>query len=437
MLRISWRSSAGEALTTPEQPKLAQVRNSDTRRNHNRHGSLRYGLPMVDQKGSASARLRLAGVLVVEQGGRGGVADYTGCLANALAGRGIPVTVATAEDHLYNVVPGVRIAPVFAYIRGTSSPARLVRRVGLGRLANGLRFLWSIPGLMALARGKAIVHVQGWERPSLGLIATLALRAGGARIVYTSHNSFERLRWTLNAARVFPALAQATIVHTETDRQVMSGQVVVIPHGHYGSLADTAAASNPAEARASLGLPRDALVVLLFGVLRPDKGLNDLLDAAADAPAWLVLVAGEEHGALVEAATRLGSAGLADRVTVVEGFHQVDEVGRFFAAADLVALPYRRASQSGVLHLAYGFGRPVVAYPVGGLTEAVLPGATGWICSDASPSSLASVLRDAAASGRGELRRRGEEARRWAEQEFDWSQIADATEAVYLSVLRS
>ncbi len=390
---------------------------------------------MADHKRRAVARVRSAGVLIVEQGGRGGIADYTGCLAGALAARGIPVTIATAGDHLYGALPGVRIAPVFAYMRGDSRAARLIRRAGLGRIANGLRFLWSIPGLVALARRHAVVHVQGWERPSLGLLATVAMRAAGARLVYTSHNSFERLRWSLDGARVFPRLARATIVHSEADRRVMSGSITVIPHGQYGSVADTAAATDPESARASLGLPEDVPVVLLFGVLRPDKGLNDLLDAALATPDWRVLVAGEEDGALEAAASRLASPGLAGRVTVVEGFQPLDAVGRFFAAADLVAVPYRRASQSGVLLLAYGFARPVAVYPVGGLTEAVLPGVTGWICSEPSAPALAAVLREAAASGREELHRFGEQARRWADRRFDWNAIAAATEAIYVDAI--
>ena len=106
-------------------------------------------------------------------------------------------------------------------------------------------------------------------------------------------------------------------------------------------------------------------------------------------------------------------------------------MARVFAAADLVALPYRRASQSGVLYLSYGFGRMVAAYPVGGLTEAVIPGVTGWICDEASPRALARALEDARALGRPELHRLGEATRVWAEQKYDWGRIARETENVY------
>jgi glycosyltransferase involved in cell wall biosynthesis len=390
---------------------------------------------MIDTEPAGRATLRRRGVLIVEQGGRGGVADYTRFLAGALADLGIPVTVATADDNFYPDTPGVRIATVFDYTRGHSPVARLVRRAGLGPVANGLRFLTSMPRLVALARRHALTHTHGWETPSIGLIATLLLRASGVAIVYTAHNTFERGPRRLDSARILPALARRTIVHTEADRDRVSRPPAVIPHGHYGCLADSVPAADADAARAALGLPADAPVVLLFGVLRPDKGIGDLLDAAADAPEWRVLIAGEDHGGLAGMGDRLALPRLAGRVTVLEGFQPLDQVARLFAAADLVALPYRRASQSGALHLAYGFKRPVVAYPVGGLVEAVIPGKTGLLCRDASPAALVSALREAAALGRPELHRLGEEGGRWAREHFDWDRIAESTEAVYLSAL--
>jgi glycosyltransferase involved in cell wall biosynthesis len=380
-----------------------------------------------------TGRLHRDGVLIVEQGGRGGVADYTGCLARALAERGIPVTVATAEDHRYRAAPGMRVVPVFRYVRGHSRPAALARRLRLGPVLNGLRFLWALPRLVPLARRHAIVHMQGWERTSLGLAGALVLRAAGDRLVYTAHNTFERRRTPFQSATLFPALAHRTIVHTEGDRERIGGDAALIPHGHYGAIADTAPPADPGRARAELGLPADAPVALMFGVLRPDKGLEDLLVALDSAPAWHAVVAGEDKGALAASSGRL--AALAGRLSVHPGFQESEAMSRFFGAADVVALPYHRASQSGVLHLAYGFARPVVAYPVGGLAEAIVPGRTGWVCTAATPAALAASLDEIAALGREEARRRGEEAQRWAAERFAWDSIAEATERVYLDAL--
>jgi glycosyltransferase involved in cell wall biosynthesis len=393
----------------------------------------------MDGAGAEGLRddLHLRGVLIVEQGGRGGVADYTGCLAGALAHRGIPVTLATADDHLFGLIPGVRIVPVFRYVRGHSPLGRRARELRLGRALNGLRFLLAMPRLARLARGHGVVHLQGWERPSLGLIATLVLLARGARVVYTAHNTFERRRSAFAAAPMLSRLARHTIVHTAADAQRVIGPVTVLPHGDYGGVADQAHPVSPAEARQALGLSPEAPVVLLFGVLRSDKGLGDLLAAAEQAQRWQVLVAGKENGALQDERARLIRPELAGRVTIREGFHEIDAVAQFFAAADLVALPYQRVSQSGVLYLAYGFSRPVVAYPVGGLTESVIDGETGWLCAEPSASALARALEEADEAGREELRRRGEAGRAWASETLDWGRIAVATEAIYVSVLRA
>ena len=188
-----------------------------------------------------------------------------------------------------------------------------------------------------------------------------------------------------------------------------AGPATVLAHGHYGGVAEQARPVGAAAAREALGIPPDTLVVLMFGVLRPDKGLGDLLTAAIEDPTWHLLIAGKEDGALHAEREALRRPELTGRVTIREGFHEIDTVAMFFAAADLVALPYRQASQSGVLHLAYGFGRPVVAYRVGGLVEGVIDGETGWLCAEPTQAALAGAIAQARRAGREELRatRRG------------------------------
>ena len=79
------------------------------------------------------------------------------------------------------------------------------------------------------------------------------------------------------------------------------------------------------------------------------------------------------------------------------------EAAVLFAATDTVVLPYRVASQSGVLLLAYGFRRPVIVYPVGGLVEAVIGGETGWICERADADALARALQASVDAGLGRV----------------------------------
>jgi len=391
---------------------------------------------------SAGARRRL---LMIEQGGRGGVADYTTELLGGLVGEGWSVALATAADNLYPPIPGVTVHPVFHYLRDDTALGRAVRRLGLGRILNGVRFLLSLPRLMRLARSVDIVHTQGWEIPQIGLVAILCLRLAGATLVQTSHGTFERsttfVRTRRLVRRLSARLTARTIVHTQADLarvpREAAGRTVVIPHGEYGGLASSGGEADRDASRAELGIPAQAPVTLMFGQLRADKGLGDLVAAMRRLPALHLLVGGQDAGALADVAEQLQSPVLVGRVTVREGFLDMRHVAQLFAAADTVALPYRAASQSGVLLLAYGFHRPVIVYPVGGLAESVIDGQTGWICSRPDLDALVDALAASIDAGRVECQRRGEAGARLAEERFAWSAIARRTSELYQEVLAS
>ena len=376
---------------------------------------------------------------MVEQGGRGGVADYTAELTRALAAEGWLVCLATADDHRYQPAPGVGVERVFHYVRGDSPAARWVRRRRLGTLVNGLRFLPAIPRLLRLSRGADIVHSQGWERVELGVLAIICLRLAGARVVETSHNTFDRGRSQVRIRGALAGLTSHTIVHTQADLarvpREADGRVVVIPHGEYGSLARTGGEVDPEAARAALGLGSQTPVTLMFGQLRPDKGLGDLLAALQRIPELHLVIGGQEVGALAQQAETLRRPEIARRVTIREGFLDMSEAAWLFAAADTVALPYRAASQSGVLLLAYGFRRPVIIYPVGGLSEGVVDGETGWVCERADRDALAQALRASVRAGRGECRRRGEQGNALSLERYAWPASAARTARVYREVL--
>jgi glycosyltransferase involved in cell wall biosynthesis len=374
-------------------------------------------------------------VLMLEHGGRGGVADYTQALIGALAARGRPVVLVTARDHRYHPVPGATSHAIVPWVRGRSRLARAVRRARLGPVANALGYLAVLPRIAALARRSALVHMQGDYFPPLAALTALTLRALGVPVVHTAHGTFDRRRSHTWSRRILQACARTTIVHARADLPRLTTRAArraaVIPHGEYGGLARRGGHADPDAARAELGIANDTLVALLFGQLRADKGIRDLLEATALVPGVHALIAGEEAGGLAAAADALARPALAGRVTVREGFLEMPAVARLFAAADVAVLPYRAASQSGVLLLAYGFARPVVAYPVGGLAEAIDDGTTGWLSVRPDPAALAETLRSVVAAGRDDCRRRGAAGERLARDRYSWTAIARLTDAVY------
>ena len=264
-------------------------------------------------------------VLLVEEGGRGGVAHYTGELAGALARRGWEVHLATAFDHRFADAPGVHVHRRFPYVRGRTRLGRAIRRAGLSRAVNGATHLAGVLALLGLARRSDVVHVQGGEWPPLGALQAVLLRLTGRVLIYTPHNTFDRGdRAYPRAHAVIHRCASRIVVHSEYDRRQLparlAAKTAVIPHGEYGGVA---AGGGPApavaEARAAVGAGDDELVVLLFGQLRPDKGVGDLLTAARELAGVRVVLAGEELGALAESAPLLADPALRGRVTVRRG----------------------------------------------------------------------------------------------------------------------
>jgi glycosyltransferase involved in cell wall biosynthesis len=79
-------------------------------------------------------------------------------------------------------------------------------------------------------------------------------------------------------------------------------------------------------------------------------------------------------------------------VTVVNEYVPNELLAAFLQRADVVVLPYKEATQSGVLQLAFGAGTPVITTTVGGLPEVVTEGETGLLIPPHNPLALAQAI---------------------------------------------
>lgn len=154
-------------------------------------------------------------------------------------------------------------------------------------------------------------------------------------------------------------------------------------------------AVSKSEACESLGLDTNKRYILFFGFIRNYKGLDLLLEAMALLPEALndvnLLVAGEyyEDGAPYDEI--IAQKQLESRVELHTKFIPNDDVRLYFSVADIVAQPYRNATQSGVSQVAYHFETPMIITNVGGLSELVPHGEAGWVC-EPKAESLASAI---------------------------------------------
>ncbi|GAA0548676.1 glycosyltransferase family 4 protein [Actinomadura livida] len=160
--------------------------------------------------------------------------------------------------------------------------------------------------------------------------------------------------------------------------------------------------------------------LLFFGIVRPYKGLDVLLHALAKGPGDVGLtVAGEFWGGLDETRELIRSLDLASRVELRPGYVPAADVPGLFTAADALVLPYRTATASQNVWMAYEHGLPVIATDVGGFAGQVRDGVDGLICEPGDAASLADALGRFYAPGEPERLRSGvrpvDHAPVWAE----------------------
>jgi glycosyltransferase involved in cell wall biosynthesis len=121
--------------------------------------------------------------------------------------------------------------------------------------------------------------------------------------------------------------------------------------------------------------------LLFFGLIREYKGL-DLLIAALSLldESYQLVIAGECYGDFGKYRQAIDCSPARSRIKVLNRYIDDDEVPRLFSAADLLVTPYRSATQSGVIPVAYHFDLPVLATDVGGLKESIERAGTGLVC---------------------------------------------------------
>lgn len=353
---------------------------------------------------------------------------YDHALAGALARAGASVELVTCRFP-YGPVPRGNGYEVREHFYRRSS------RAGTGaRWRRLLRAAEHIPDMRRYARlaGEAdVIHYQWLPIPSLDrrLLAPKRPR------VFTMH-------WRLPEAhsRIGRALARllvemdAVVVHSrhgagrlERDFGVPAERLEVIPHGAFDYLTGQ---------EDEIPLPEELRdvegpVVLAFGLVRPYKGTDVLIEAFNrisgehdGAELWVVGMPRMPMERLRELAARTPG-----RVRFVERFVSDPEIPAFMRRADVVALPYRNIEQSGVLYTALAFGRPLVLSDVGGFGEIAEAGAAR-LSPPGDAGALAGVLSDLLSdpAAREAMAERALEAARGA---YSWDDIGRRTVALY------
>jgi glycosyltransferase involved in cell wall biosynthesis len=153
---------------------------------------------------------------------------------------------------------------------------------------------------------------------------------------------------------------------------------------------------NKLDARIALGLPEDKQIVLFFGLIRKYKGLDMLLDAMYELksnPNIVLVIAGEFYEDKQPYLDLIEKYQIQNQVVLHAKFIANEDVKLYFSAADLVALPYRSATQSGVTQVSFHFEVPTLVTNVGGLGEIIPDKVAGYVV-NSSGEAIAEGIKD-------------------------------------------
>jgi len=360
---------------------------------------------------------------------------YDRALAAALARAGAEVELLTTR-FLYGPVPpadGYEVNELFyrrSAARGLKAPGRLPFKAAE-----------HIPDMLRLRRAvdADVVHYQWLTIPSLDvrLLPPLRPRVMTAHYILPPQPSRRQVH---AAHRVFGAM-DAVVAHSEHGAARLRDEVGldpakvrVIPHGAFDYLTKLPEEKPlPPELEGAEGP-----VILSFGLLRPYKGIENLLEAyrrlavAVPSPPelWIVGNPRMDIGALRDLAAQAGG-----RVRFVTRFVEDAEIPAIFRRADLLVLPYLDAEHSGVLYTGLAFGKPMVLSAVGGFPEVADAGAAELIPPGDIPA-LAAALEELFSD---ETARRdlAAAATRAAAGPFSWDEAARRTLDLYRELIEA
>jgi glycosyltransferase involved in cell wall biosynthesis len=278
-----------------------------------------------------------------------------------------------------------------------------------------------VPDTLRVRRRAQAADVVHWQWLWLEAVTTRLLPRGRPQVL-TMHNVIRRGR----SGRRLADRMDAVIVHTRHGAELLGGgpKVHVIPHGAFEHLT-----RQPEERPLPPELAAvEGPVVLCFGVVRPYKGVDVLVDAFRSVKGAELWVVGRPLG--VDTA----ALDAPPNVRFVPRYVSDAELPAYFRRADLLVLPHRSVDVSGVLFAGLAFGKPMILSDVGGFREVVEDHGAGRLVAPGDPAALSQAIGELLADP-AERERLAGRARAAAAGPYSWDSVAQRTLAVYEDLL--
>ena len=242
---------------------------------------------------------------------------------------------------------------------------------------------------------------QPFFAPCLATVAHLAKQNGKTKVITLIDNMIphETKPWDTPLSRIFVRNVDAFLtmsqkVLDDVNRFDKHKPKALSPHPLFDTFGKQI---NHTQAQQKIALDPNNINIMFFGLIREYKGLDLLLDAMRDPrlkeyPIKL-LVAGEFYDSREKYFEKVVANHLENIVRFCDWFIKDEDVKYYFCSTDLVCLPYKSATQSGVTQIAFHFNKPMLVTDVGGLKEIVKDGLCGYVVKP-DTKSIADALLD-------------------------------------------
>ena len=373
-------------------------------------------------------------VAVIEPvGGHGGMDYYDIGLCKGIKKAGLDVTLFTCDEtHLPDRLE-VTVERVYERIYGGDSAVLRALRYICGSFRAVLR---------SWRESRIVCHFHWFHVGPLEIFNIGIAKVLGRKVVVTAHD-VKALAKGLSVplfVRFAYHYCDAVIAHNEVSRAelvckigVSQEKIRVIPHGNYLHVINNSI--DRVQARQHLKVPERAKILLFFGQIKEVKGLDVLFQALRslkkEMPDVLLLIAGKvwktdftKYDSLIE------KYGIRKHIRANIMHIPNSEVANYYAAADMVVLPYRKIYQSGVLLMAMSYCRTVVVSDLPGMIEVITDNKTGLVFRSGDADHLAAKILSAFKNPEliDKLSKNGENLIR---EKYDWGKIGESVAALY------
>ncbi|MDP4194895.1 MAG: glycosyltransferase [Bacteroidota bacterium] len=324
---------------------------------------------------------------------RGGIAHFNGLLYKELS-----------KDNQVNVITFKRQYPsIFFPGKSQFESGETVENIPSEVIVDSVNPLnWLKVGEKLRKEAPDLIIFKYWMpffAPCFGTISRIAKRNGKTKVLTICDNVIPHERKPGDRAFTnyfFNVVDFFVLLSKKVQQDLLSikpkAENKILPHPVYSNFGEVV---SKAQAREHLKLKNNEKLILFFGFIRDYKGLDVLFETMAQLKGKLdvkLIVAGEFYSNEEKYKELINKLQIKDSLYLFTDFIPTNEVKYYFCAADAVILPYKDATQSGIVQIAMNFKKPVIATNVGGLEEVVLDTKTGFIVEKQRPEKIAEAI---------------------------------------------